>query len=143
MAGEDWLYQVRPSVLVASTKAVRFRDINCDYTIDQNDITVDDHAAIQHRIRHLLSTPLGSEIFEPNFGSNLPYRIMDPITPTTGFILETDTIVAIAKWMSSEITIGANVRIEPLEVDDGYLITIPYYTNDNGTGAVYSFEALR
>jgi len=111
--------------------------------LNKDDIIVTETTAVQAQMRHLLSTLRGTEPFEPYFGSLLPLRLYQPITKVMGFMLETDTIIAISTWMASMVRVAANVKFEPLTDEDGYRIEIPYVLLESNTPNVYSFEALR
>ena len=140
----DWLHEPRPrSPSPPIIKPIRFRDINPDYTLDRSDVILTDVRAVQAQIRHVLSTIKGTEYFEPEFGSLFPLLLFEPISNITAFRLETETIVALSIWMGSVINVAANVIIEPLADEEGYLLDIPYVIRSNNTAYRYSFEALR
>lgn len=144
MPNEDWLYETRPhSPTLRPKTTFRFRDLNAYYTLDNHDILISDEDAIRAQMRNVLSTLVGSEWGEPYYGSDLPLRIYEPITKITAYMLETDTISALSRWMSDVIIVGVNASVEPLLNDDGYRITIPYKERATGKSVVYSFEALR
>lgn len=143
----DWLHQTRPNKRSVVTPAkIRFRDVNCDYRMDskQTQLIVDNHLAIRNQLKNLLSTPVGSEDFEPTYGSDLPLRIMEPITALTGYLIETDTLIAISRWMRDRIRLvlpGASVT--PLVDEEGYNITLPYILIADNQFSVFSFDVLR
>tara|TARA_B100001146_G_C16026978_1_gene367600 strand:+ start:113 stop:547 length:435 start_codon:yes stop_codon:yes gene_type:complete len=141
MATTDWVHQSRPNVLSATApKLVFIRDINPDFTQNGgNNLVTEDDIAIQKQLRHLLSTPLGSEDFEPTFGSDLPYRLMDPICDLTSFLMETDIILSVVNWMSNKIIL-VNPRIHPYPDQDYYLAVLPYRKVVDGSLSTYSFE---
>lgn len=143
----DWLHQTRPNRRsVVKPNTIRFRDLNCDYLMfaNQSQLIVDNHLAIRTQLKNLFSTPTGTEDFEPNFGSNLPYRIMEPISPLMGYLIETDTILAIGDWLSDRMRLvlpGASVT--PLVDEEGYNVTIPYISVLDNTFSVFSTDILR
>lgn len=143
----DWLHQTRPNVRQAPAPiSIKFRDIDCDYrtTAKNNALLIDNDAAIRNQIRNLLSTPTGTEDFEPGYGSDLPYRIMEPISSVTAFFIEQDIILSINNWMRNIIRIvvpGATVT--PLPSEDGYHIDLPYIRNYDSKSSTYAFDVLR
>jgi phage baseplate assembly protein W len=141
MAYNDWVHQSRPNVKSATlAKSVIIRDVNPDYALlNNNNILVEDDEALRKQIRHLLSTPIGTEDFEPTYGSNLPFRLMDPIGDLTAYLMETDVILAIRKWLGNKILL-INPRITPYVDSDFYLATLPYLKITDSTLKVYSFE---
>jgi len=144
----EWLlHSQRPNVKAAIQPAkLRFSDVDCDYGISRkhSDLLVDNNLAITNHIKNLLSTPIGTEDFEPGYGSNLPYRIMDPVNIYSAFNIETDTIVALMTWMSDRIfVILSDTFVTPLDSGDGYLIQITYVNIiDNATG-LFRQEVVR
>lgn len=143
----DWLYSPRPNRKIISQPArVRFRDIDCDYKVypTHNKIIVDNDAALHNQIKNLLSTPLESEDFESGYGSNLPYRIMEPISPLMSYLMEMDTIVALSTWMSDRLRVVIpGAQIEPLYDDDGYHIELPYIKIGSNEFNVFKVDILR
>lgn len=140
----DWLYQARPRTLSPTlVKEIRFRDINPDFTLNNDDIILTEHKAVQAQMRHVLSTVLGSESFDPFFGSMFPLRLYEPISAITGYTLELDTYVAINRCMGGVVSVYPNVSIVPLTQEDGYQVDLPYIINAINSANVYSFEALR
>jgi hypothetical protein len=144
MADDQWLYLKRPAIpSQKSVVAVRFRDLNPDYSLDVNPLIIEEKKAIEGQIRNVLSTIIGSEDFEPTYGCDLPLELYEPISPLTGFLLESDVIVALGTWMGGVISVGANLTIVALEDEDGYTINIPYYIKSLQVNTSYSFDALR
>lgn len=140
----DWLYQTRPRTQSPTiVKQIRFRDVNPDFMLDNNDIVITEHAALRARMRHILSTVKGTELFEPEFGSLLPLRLYEPISVIMGYMLESDTVVALNRWMFGDVIIGTNTQIVPLMEEEGYRIELPYLDRATNTAATYTFDALR
>ena len=105
---------------------------------------VDNNDAITNHIKNLLSTPTGTEEFEPTYGSLLPYRIMDPINIYSAFNIETDTIIALITWMSDRIQVVlSHSLVVPLESMDGYLVQIAYINLFDNKAGVFRQEVVR
>lgn len=144
----DWmLHSSRPNIKSTIIPAkIKFRDVDCDYGLNRSHsaLLVDNNLAITNHIKNLLSTPIGTEDFEPGYGSNLPYRIMEPINIYSAFSIETDTIIAIIKWMSDRIRIVlSDSFVEPLPSEDGYLIQISYINVNDETTGLFKQEVIR
>ena len=120
-----------------------YRDINNQWNVGIDALS-EDESAVKRQIDNLLGTPIGSEHFEPTYASDLPYRIMDPITPMMAFLIETDTFLAIWKWMRDRVHVDyTRSRITPLETNDGYLVDLDYYIIKSSRRVLYKFEILR
>lgn len=144
----DWLlHSERPNVKAAITPAkIIFRDVDCDYGISRNhsDLLIDNNLAITNHIKNLLSTPIGTEDFEPGYGSNLPYRIMDPVNIYSAFNIETDTIIALLTWMGDRIqVILSDSFVTPLDSGEGYLIQITYVNVIDNNYGTFRQEVVR
>lgn len=144
----DWLlHGERPNVKATIHPAkLKFRDVDCDYGLNRkhSSLLVDNNLAVINHIKNLLSTPVGTEDFEPTYGSNLPYRIMDPVNIYSAFNIETDVIVALITWMSDRIRIIlSDSFITPLDSGDGYLIQITYVNINDGVSGVFKQEVVR
>lgn len=144
----DWLlHSARPNIKATITPAkIKFRDVDCDYGLNRahSALLIDNNLAITNHIKNLLSTPIGTEDFEPGYGSNLPYRIMDPINIYSAFHIETDIIVALITWMSDRIrVILSDSYVIPLESDDGYLIQITYVNVNDSSAGLFRQEVIR
>lgn len=85
---------------------VYYIDVNATYSLDRKGLIVYDEDVIKRMIANIMSTPLGSEHFEPTYGSNVPYRLMDPISNSTSFLLFNDTIGALKRWMKGLISVN-------------------------------------
>lgn len=137
-----------PGGLISTKKLdIYFIDINSNYRLDLKGLIIYDEDVIRNQISNILATPLGSDAFEPTYGSNLPYRIHDPITDATAFLLYNDTIDAIGNWMRSKITVlPAQSYVRPIDGDpdnDGYEINLIYYNNTTKAIAAYNGFILR
>jgi phage baseplate assembly protein W len=143
----EWLYSSRPNKrTVIQPARVRFRDVDCDFKVykDHNNLLVDNDASIHNQLKNLFSTPTGSEDFESRFGSNIPFRIMEPINRQSSFLLEMDTIVAIAMWMSDRLRLVIpGPTITPLYDEDGYNIELPYVKIGSEEFNVFKIDILR
>lgn len=125
---------------------VYFIDVNVDYKQNLKGLIVYDEDVVKMQIANIMATPLGSDHFEPTYGSNVPYRLMDPINAITGRLLYNDTIGALHTWMelTGRIRIDrTNSDIIPIDNNpdnEGYQVTM-YYTVLK-TSVIASFRAF-
>lgn len=132
---------------------IRFRskdpfslDINADYTLDDQQLIIEDEKAVRGQILNLLGTPLGTEDFLPNYGSNLPYRIMEGINDTTAWLATNDTIGAINTWMRSRVrVIQPGSEVFPLDetFGEGYGINLIYEIIQSRIVSNFNVQVLR
>lgn len=126
----DWLYEPRPNIKTTVNNAqIKFKDLDCDYNLysKHNKLLIENRSAINNHIKNLLSTPKGTEEFEPDYGSDLPYRIMDTISVSTAFSIETDILLAITVWMRDRLyVVMSESYVKPLFSVDAYLINLVY-----------------
>ncbi|QXV74126.1 putative outer wedge baseplate protein and lysozyme protein [Rhizobium phage RHEph12] len=112
---------------------IYYEDINVNYLRDKKGLVVFDDDVTKMQISNVLATPIGSEHFEPTYGSNVPYRLMDPISNITTYLLMNDTIGALGIWMGSRITVNrATSSVQPIQGDpdsEGYEIRLYYSLN--------------
>lgn len=126
---------------------VFYSDVNSGFRQNKDDLIVTDDRAIDLQINNILSTPLRSDEFEPEFGSMLPYRLQDLIQSRTAYLLRNDTIEALRKWMGRHISLDltkSSVRVIDDNPDyEGYLIDIRYQINKTGVVHQYSMAFVR
>lgn len=120
-----------------------FVDVNSGYGQGNSVELVTEDKAIKSQIANILSTPIGSEPFEPEYGSLLPWRLFEPINQVTSWHIENDTIVAVGRWMGSRITVSRrDCLVRPIFDDpsgnEGYYIMLRYQIN--ATKIVYEWN---
>lgn len=111
---------------------IYYIDINSQYKVDTKGLIVYDEDVTNMQIANIFATPIGSDDFEPTFGSNLPYRLYDPINDVTSYLMYNDTIAALTKWMQNPGRLVINLPtsyVRPINNDpdnEGYEIKISY-----------------
>lgn len=126
-----------------------FVDINSEFGIDGKREILVEEDAIKAQIRNILSTPTGSEPFEPEYGSLLPYRLFEPINVANAWNIENDTVVAIRRWMASRIEVTRQqVYVQELLPDEsagaeGYYIRMSYTITRTRAVAEYRFSLYK
>lgn len=78
---------------------IYYIDINCNYLKDLKGLIIYDEDVVKVEVANILATPLRSDHFEPTFGSNIPYRLQDPISDKTSWLLTNDSIEALTFWL--------------------------------------------
>jgi phage baseplate assembly protein W len=117
-----------------------YSDINTNYMQNSSVLILSGKSAIDNKISNILTTPLGSDPFEPLFGSLLPFRLHDHINSVTAELIKQDSIDALDRWMFNTITVYRNqANVTPLSSEEGYHIYIPFSYEDIGT--IQNFEA--
>lgn len=59
---------------------------------------ISDRDHLRQSIEMILSTPIGSRVMRPGFGSELPTLVSAPMTPATDLKIFAATIDALTKW---------------------------------------------
>jgi phage baseplate assembly protein W len=80
-------------------------DVNAYYGTVSGDPLATDAYAASGELYNVMSTLIGDEPFEPTFGSNLPLRVFEPITPGLDALLVQDTYVAGKAWLEPRIKV--------------------------------------
>lgn len=126
--------------------ALRFIDLNNDYGESSTELRLVGKDTIKAQIRNILSTPLGSEAFEPEYGSLLPFRLFEPLTEFTAWQIENDTVSAVTRWMASRINVHrSQCSAQAFEREDasGYYIKLVYSEIETGEVVTYGFFVSR
>mgnify|MGYP000259125310 CR=1 FL=1 len=126
---------------------VFYSDVNANFTRNKSDLIVYEETTINLQINNVLSTPIGSDEFEPEFGSLLPFRLQDTISNRLTGMLRNDTIEALRRWLSDRITLDlsrSSVRVMNDNPDyEGYIIDISFRVNRNSAVRQYSVAMVR
>ncbi len=138
-----WSHEMASGAIRVKTKGPFARDVNALYRVSGN-ILVDNEAAIQLQILNILGTPIGTEDFEPLYGSNLPLRLFEPITDTMAFLISNDTIDALRSWMFDRIRlIYPGTEVVPYKEEDCYIVNIKYEIIASQHVSDFGFKLLR
>lgn len=121
---------LHPNLTVLPAVPRFFIDVNSSFGESNDELVIED-AAIKKQIINILSTPLSSDDFEPEYGSNLPFRLLDPVLPSTAWMIENDTIESVNRWMAKRISLArGDCYVQPLDVGqgdiEGYYIRLKY-----------------
>lgn len=156
--GNKWSHPIAAGAIKVKVSQPFARDLNAMYGIKETllvsdatttrklrkSILVDDELAIKIQMLNILGTPLGSEDFEPTYGSNLPFRLFEAITDTTAFLIENDTIDALRAWMRDRISIVyPGTEVIANEEEDCYIVNITHEIVRTGQISELGFKLLR
>lgn len=127
--------------------AIHYKDINSNFSHGSRDLVLYDENAVNNQIGNILATLIGSEQFEPTYGSWLEHRLFENITPMNAHLIRGDSIDAVQKWMGDRVEIivpQADVRMLENSPDgEGYIIEMPYIIRLNRVVGHYSAFMLR
>jgi phage baseplate assembly protein W len=126
--------------------SLRFVDLNNSYGESSDKIRLEGKDAIKAQIRNILSTPIGSEAFEPDYGSLLPFRLFETVSSITAWQIENDVILAVSRWMAGRISVNrSRCKAEPFESNGiaGYQIRLVYSEIQTGEVSEYGFFVSR
>ncbi len=111
---------------------VFYVDVNSGYKQNLKGLVIYDDDVVSQQVANIFATPLGSDPFEPTFGSNVPYRLFEPINDMTAFLLYADCISALIQWMQKPGRILVNTAssfVRPINNDpdtEGYEVKMVY-----------------
>jgi len=98
---------------------------------------------INQSIEMILATPLGTRLFNLNFGSNFSLRIFDNMNPQYLQTVIDDTVTRIEEWEDRIIIIKEEVNLAVNPETNSMVLTIPYIIkarNIKGSFAKYIKE---
>lgn len=114
-------------------------DLNVLYTLDTNQIIVENIDAINVKILNLITTSPGERPFEPTFGCDIPDLLFAPTTPDTAFQIMGITNAAFVRWLP-EIRLdlqNSNVFVD--SINGAFYLTYSYSVIGLSSDAVASF----
>jgi len=78
-------------------------DINAFLGIGESDILATGLAAVDGEIYNLLTTPIGADEMEPEFGATFLTRVFDPTDRTTQAQIKFDVFLVVKRWIPGVI----------------------------------------
>ena len=102
-----------------------FVDINALFGSNSYPELVYDEDAIRGSIYNILTTPIGSRPFVPEYGSHLYKFLQEPITDENAQSLYMMTTQAIRRWEPRVELLNQGSYVQKL--DDGFLLNLRYY----------------
>lgn len=104
----------------------QFSDVSSSMAIDAagNPVITTNYDCINQSIQTILSTTPGERIMLPEFGSNIPFYMFEPITPISVKMLQKDIQTALATW-ENRVSVS-QVLVQPNYDTKSYAISIYY-----------------
>ncbi len=92
------------SVLAKGNKDIQFpptilNDVNLLYSMTSEDFLISGLAVIENMFYNVCYTPIGSRVYEPEFGSNIPALIHEPLIQETATYIEIELFSAAKRWV--------------------------------------------
>ena len=123
---------------------VFYKDLNINFTPGVNDLVVYNDRAIWHKIFNVLGILVGEEHFEPSWGSDLPLRLFEPVTDRTAYLVYSDSLIAIDRFMETEVSlIYSQSSVTPLDDGEGYNVVLAFEQKKTRVVGTLNFELLR
>lgn len=133
-----------PDIRRGVGRIVFYLDANTDFTLDGQDWLITDDVAVNNQIANLLLTVIGSDHFEPEFGSAIPELLWDPTDDVTAWRMETAAFNAIKRWMSSRIRLNHGLcKITTLMDMDGFNVSLAYTIINNQSIGYFNARLFR
>lgn len=104
-----------------------------------NPVIVFDTACINQSIYTILSTLKGERIMLPDFGSNIPRFVFEPISIITAKLMQNDIQQAILRWESRVVL--TSVDVVPNYQLNEYNINVNYNINGGTSATPGQFNA--
>lgn len=123
-----------------STKPV-YIDVNMMFGRNSYPELVYNEDAIRGSIFNLLTTPIGSRAFNPEYGSRLYHLLQEPKDAMTAKALFISVMQAISRWEPRVEVIQAQSSVFPTQ--DGFQINLSYYMNPSKRVSTFELEVGR
>ncbi len=101
-------------------------DVNLEYTRTSSQFISTDHNAVINMICNVLFTVPGERVFEPEFGSELPFLLHEPMNELTAWKIENESAYAISRWIPYVVVNRRDTRVIPDYDAGSYSVKIPY-----------------
>lgn len=99
-------------------------DLNQLFGLNTFPQLLNDEDAIRGSIYNIITTPIGSRAFVPEYGSRLYQFVQEPCDDITSSLLETFLIQAIEKWEPRVQILRDKTKVTPLS--NGFNINLVY-----------------
>lgn len=100
-------------------------DINQSFTINSYPELLNDEDAVRGSIYNILTTPIGTRAWVPEYGSRLYQFVHEPIDQVTAVQLEVLLIQSLEKWEPRIQIIRDRTKVTPMS--DGFNVALTYY----------------
>lgn len=103
-----------------------YSDVNPNYGLDGKGELLYSVDAINASIENIFGTFKRERLFIPEFGSDLPLLLFEPIDEITALKIQLETIDAINLWEPRVVVISSQASVVPIYEDNMYEVYIPY-----------------
>lgn len=119
LPADDRLGRVRRAFII---------DVNVEFASgNPSDLIITDASAIEQEVLNVILTPIGTDEHEPTYGSQVPFLVYDPVTPTTARAMRTTILSAVKRWLRDRIA-DLNVIVAANNDGDGWTAMFSYVT---------------
>lgn len=126
-----------------STVAPIYKDINSQYGSEGFSDLLSNAGAINNSLYNLLTCPIGSRGFQPDYGSLLQQYIFEPCDDYTARKIEINFIQAIDRWEPRIVLDVQRCTVLPNISRDGYDVTLYYYIPALDKSGQFSMSVTR
>ncbi len=116
-----------PSNRFVGVKPNYLWDINILFSASRSDFIVYDNDAVKIMIANVLFTVPGERVFEPEFGSNLPFLLHEPMNDITAWRIENATYLALKRWIPYILMDRRNSKVVPNYDQGTYYCSLTYF----------------
>ena len=102
-----------------------FVDVNTNYDRGSPELVIN-MKAINNSIFNILSTPIGTRVFRPTFGTSLHKYVNDPMDTQTALLIKASVAAALDKWEPRIKIDYHNTDVIPIP-SGGFRIVVAYY----------------
>ena len=128
MSGSSNTSSIFPLKTAVQGKFIKiiYLDVNGQYTLDTQQLVLENINAINNEIINLVMTSVGERPFEPEFGSELPNIVFDQPTEFSTWVIEDELFKAMNRWLPAvRINFDQSI-ITPLDNETGYYFRLVY-----------------
>lgn len=116
------------NLLLNVNPKLSFLDVSGGYNYYTQIILAQGIGAVHNHINNVILTPIGSDIFEPQFGCNIELELFSNPTDVSGWRIANSIITAIRRWLTymdiGQVSVYPDYDVGAYEVDMPYTIPI-------------------
>ncbi len=135
-------------ILTPDNKDVRFppnilHDLDLMYSLSSSQFEIQGISVIENMIYNVCYTPIGSRIYEPEFGSNILVIIHEQLIQETATYLEIELFSAIRRWVPYASMIFKQTRVIPVPDEQLFRAYINYVDLFTGLHRGFILDLIR
>lgn len=116
-------------------------DLNVEVGINAFSELLYDVDAIRGSLYNLFTTPIGSRVFVPEYGSRFLFHVQEPADDTTVTIMKMDIYQEVQKWEPRVILDMGGIVVNPVWA--GYQILLTYIIKQSGLRSNFQLSVSR